>query len=117
MIELPEKRYQELLDVENKMSYLEAGGVDNWEWYGESLSEYWEEKEKEEEIQQEKERLFLIFEEIETVLSLGAFEPSEKGAGYAFSDESEADAFRIFTNAINDAVTLGSKQLNEEDSK
>ena len=39
MIELTEERYKELLDSEKKLQCLEAGGVDNWEWYSESLEE------------------------------------------------------------------------------
>jgi hypothetical protein len=31
------KRIQELLNAERKLNALEAGGVDNWEWYDESL--------------------------------------------------------------------------------
>lgn len=29
--------YQKLLDDSKKLSCLEAGGVDNWDWYSESL--------------------------------------------------------------------------------
>jgi hypothetical protein len=31
------KRMQELLNAERKLNALEAGGVDNWEWYDEAL--------------------------------------------------------------------------------
>jgi len=34
-----EDRLTELLRGENKAESLESGGVDNWSWYGESLSE------------------------------------------------------------------------------
>lgn len=30
--------YKELIKDQNKLNALEIGGVDNWEWYGESLS-------------------------------------------------------------------------------
>lgn len=36
------KRDSEMLDA------LEAGGVDNWEWYGESLSDFFAEEEDDE---------------------------------------------------------------------
>lgn len=39
------KEYENLLYDSRKLAALEAGGVDNWEWYGESLSEFWEEEE------------------------------------------------------------------------
>ena len=31
------ERYSELLDVERELLALHAGGVDNWDWYSESL--------------------------------------------------------------------------------
>lgn len=37
-----------LEDDSDKLAALENGGVDNWEWYSESLQEYWKEKEDEE---------------------------------------------------------------------
>jgi hypothetical protein len=33
------KKYNELLHQEKILDALYAGGVDNWEWYGESLGE------------------------------------------------------------------------------
>ena len=41
-------RYAELLVAERKLHCLEAGGVDNWESYSESLSDhgFWEFEEK-----------------------------------------------------------------------
>lgn len=39
MIEITEERYEELLDAEKKLDALEAGGVDNWQWYGDSLKD------------------------------------------------------------------------------
>lgn len=34
---ISEERYIELLTAENTLYALEAGGVDNWEWCGDSL--------------------------------------------------------------------------------
>lgn len=42
---ISKKEYEELLDRNRKLSALEAGGVDNWEWYSESLSQYYDEEE------------------------------------------------------------------------
>ena len=42
---ISKKEYEELLDRNRKLSALEAGGVDNWEWYSESLSQYYSDKE------------------------------------------------------------------------
>lgn len=43
---ISEERYSELLDSEKKLNALEAGGVDNWEWYSESLQQagYWDDE-------------------------------------------------------------------------
>ena len=43
---MTQEKHAELLDRDAKLSALEAGGVDNWEWYGESLKDYWAEKEE-----------------------------------------------------------------------
>lgn len=45
MIQLTEARIKELLKAERKLNALEAGGVDNWEWYSESLAEIYKEDE------------------------------------------------------------------------
>lgn len=37
---VPEKRLRELLEAEARLNALEWGGVDNWEWYGDSLCDY-----------------------------------------------------------------------------
>lgn len=39
------EKYKELLERDKMLSALEAGGVDNWEWYGESLSKYYDDEE------------------------------------------------------------------------
>ena len=39
MITITMKQYNDLLDDSLWRSCLEAGGVDNWDWYGESLRE------------------------------------------------------------------------------
>ena len=38
-VTIPTKRYKQLLQQEDKLECLEAGGVDNWEWYSDSLSD------------------------------------------------------------------------------
>jgi hypothetical protein len=50
---IPRKEYAELQDAKQKLQCLEAGGVDNWEWYGESLQDcgfFDEDEESEEDI-------------------------------------------------------------------
>ncbi len=41
---ISKKEYEELMDRNRKLSALEAGGVDNWEWYSESLSQYYDDE-------------------------------------------------------------------------
>lgn len=38
MVEISQERLDELLESEKILNALYAGGVDNWEWYGESLA-------------------------------------------------------------------------------
>lgn len=38
IMKITKQRYLELLRSEEILSRLEADGVDNWEWYGESLN-------------------------------------------------------------------------------
>lgn len=40
---ITESRLQELLEAEATLIALECGGVDNWDWYSESISEHYEE--------------------------------------------------------------------------
>lgn len=44
MISIPKKKYDELLKNSEILEALYAGGVDNWEWYGESLKEIFKEE-------------------------------------------------------------------------
>ena len=39
-IKISYKDYEELLDRDRLLGALESGGVDNWEWYSESLKNY-----------------------------------------------------------------------------
>lgn len=46
-ITIPRSVYDRLVDRDFKLSCLEQGGVDNWEWYGEALQAYWAEQDDE----------------------------------------------------------------------
>lgn len=39
-VEISAKELAELLTASRILTALSAGGVDNWEWYGESLKDY-----------------------------------------------------------------------------
>jgi hypothetical protein len=43
-ISIPIERYKELIKSERILGLLKAGGVDNWEWYSESLADFYEEE-------------------------------------------------------------------------
>ena len=36
---IPKNKFASLLRDSDKLSRLECGGVDNWDWYGESLND------------------------------------------------------------------------------
>ena len=38
--QISEKELRTLLDAYHRLAALEYGGVDNWEWYGESIDGY-----------------------------------------------------------------------------
>lgn len=44
-VTITKEQYEELLERSEILSALEAGGVDNWEWYGQSLKDYFGEEE------------------------------------------------------------------------
>lgn len=45
-ITIDKAEYDELLRRSRKLAALENGGVDNWEWYGESMQAYWDAEEE-----------------------------------------------------------------------
>lgn len=92
-IQIDSKRLVELEDIESKMTCLEAGGVDNWEWYGESLKEYHKQKEKAEEIDA------VIYDVIEALCE-GIEEPAGSGCGFGVSECCATDAAKILSKFI-----------------
>ena len=45
---IDEKELKRLRDIEAQWEALEAGGVDNWEFYDDAMASYWEMKKVEE---------------------------------------------------------------------
>ena len=88
-MKIDSKRLRELELAEMKLNALEDYGVDNWDGYDDAMREIWKEQEREEKLEQ-------ILNEILVVLGSGAYEPSERGAGVAFSEDAEEEAIRIF---------------------
>lgn len=90
-MQITEEEYNRLCDRDNKLTALENGGVDNWEWYSDSLESYFKEKELEEKMKKYEELISNLYIDITESLIDGIYEPSERGAGYAISSESEKD--------------------------
>lgn len=44
-ITIPMEEYNRLVTRSIKLFYLEDGGVDNWEWYDDCMTKYYEENE------------------------------------------------------------------------
>jgi len=83
-----EQRIKELERAEAKLHALEAGGVDNWDFYDESLAEWRGENEHDEKI-------CSLTNDLETVFGECAYEPSEHGAGIAFNKEIASSVFEV----------------------
>jgi len=92
------ERLKELEEIEFKMSCLERGGVDNWDNYSDALEPYFEAKEQEEKLD---EVALSILEE----LSSCAYEPSERGAGIAFTEDSQESIKQILRNLIKETLS------------
>lgn len=85
---IDKKRLKELEKAEAKLNALENGGVDNWEWYDQAMTSYNDSVELEEKCEE-------LLEEIECALLVGVYEPSERGAGFAASDDAREQTLDI----------------------
>ena len=65
-----------------KLDALEVGGVDNWAYYGEALSDWF----KDGVVEDLTDSLVIQINELVTE---DRYEPSERGAGYALPEESQ----------------------------
>tara|TARA_R100000750_G_C2340537_1_gene94014 strand:+ start:226 stop:549 length:324 start_codon:yes stop_codon:yes gene_type:complete len=79
-MEISKKEYEKLIKDQSKLNALEAGGVDNWEFYGDALEEWYAEDELEE-------KRHNLISDLEEAFGTSAYEPSERGAGVAFGDD------------------------------
>lgn len=43
MVSISKEEYKYLLKRDDKLQALENGGVDNWEWYSDSLADFYKE--------------------------------------------------------------------------
>lgn len=81
-----------------KLEALERGGVDNWEWYDESLKSLVEEEEKEE-------AAIEVLDEILSIVLDGVYEPSERGGGVAVSEEKKEEAVNYLLSQVKEFNT------------
>lgn len=78
-----------------KLAALEAGGVENWEWYDESLKEYRATIEKEEMAEE-------FVQELLEMLCTEIDEPAGRGCGYGFSEKGQDAAVRLILNKVKE---------------
>ena len=97
MTQIKPERLKQLEDIEFKMQCLESGGVDNWSFYGESLKAYHKVKERELSYGN-------LLQDILTALCEGIHEPSERGAGYGFTEDSQDEAMKIMVVGLNGII-------------
>lgn len=93
------QRLRELEKNEKILRALEAGGVQNWEFYEDSLAELMKEEEIEDIIES-------TLSDIEVALLNGAYEPSERGAGYCASDKGREEAYETFRNGVKKILEI-----------
>ena len=94
---ISKERLKELERMESKLNALESGGVDNWDFYDECLTEYNKEQEMESELDD-------LMEDVEVAIFEGAYEPSERGAGFAATQEGRDEARDIILRFINNVI-------------
>lgn len=107
-VKISEKRLKELERAQAKLLALEAGGVDNWEWYGESLKDWFKEGRLEELLDE-------VVENVHDILVDGADYdfPAGREAGISISLNSHGEHLvkQVFLKLAQEYAELN----NEED--
>ena len=96
-MEISKSRLKELQLIEAKMIALEGAGVDNWEGYGIAMEKI-EEKEKRDSKISEAVRKAM------EIIQASAFEPSERGAGWASTEDAEQEASDLLIEALEELL-------------
>lgn len=106
-VEINANYLAELERSNRKLKALEQGGVDNWEWYSESLKHFFKEEEQEEILE-------VAINDILEFLCVEAdiYEPSERGAGYTI--DLGANEYQQFKKLIN-TIILKYNESGEDD--
>jgi hypothetical protein len=76
-----------------KLAALDAGDVDNWEWYDESLKDFRATIQREEDLES-------LLDELCVILFTSAYEPSDRGTGFACTETAKADALKLLHERI-----------------
>lgn len=87
-IKIDKRKYDSLLRDRERLYALEAGGVDDWDGYDDSLREY----NKKYELLDRYEKLIAALTD---VFGECAYEPSERGGGIAFHDSTHEDVISV----------------------
>lgn len=96
---ISDKRLRELERAESKLKALESGGVDNWEWYDDSLKNWRLENERDELVDD-------FFNELEEAFGCSSYEPSEVGAGVCFKEGIDKEVKTLIYKFISDLAEL-----------
>ena len=102
MAKISDDRLRELEDIEARLSALDAGGVDNWDFYEESLKGYYKQKEDED-------RIDGLLESICEAICLNVEEPAGSGAGYGITDAGLGEIHKI----VRDFIKEGAEASND----
>jgi hypothetical protein len=93
MAQITQGELDQLLDAKAKLSALVNAGVDNWEGYSFALDEY-------NEYQEKLKKADSVTDEVIETLANAVFEPSERGAGFAFTDDAIERVYSIIRKAL-----------------
>lgn len=103
-VEINANYLAELEKANRKLKALEQGGVDNWEWYGESLKHFFKEEAQEE----------ILDDAVNDILEFlcseaDIYEPAGRGAGYTIdlSEGLTVEFKRLISNVISQYNNAG----------
>lgn len=94
MPNIDQSELDKLRDESRKLQALYAGGVDNWEFYGEALNDYHE-------YHLKVDKADRAFDEVVQILSDSIHEPSEHGAGFGFREKDIVSAREVIRRLIS----------------
>lgn len=106
--------YERLLDRDEKLTALEEGGVDNWEWYEESLKDYYQRQEEDERREEIEDKISEKFDEMISDLEKSIYEPSTHGTGFCFEEEAVKKAKETVIDMIMSCISE-TEDDNEDD--